>query len=113
MGELLRDQINDKYKDKTIERFLFLVEHSVPFPLNDDYEIELDDAQKEFLKTQHLVFPKNTTIFLVSLDQLVENYKYDKTRTIDNTLLELTDGLILTKEDRNYLTQKLLSKIIS
>lgn len=94
------------------ERFEKLVEHCIPFPLNGEYDIELSEEQNEFLRKHHFVLPVNTTIMVVSLDELVNNYTYDKNRTIDNTILELTDGLLLTPEDRTYLTSKLVSKIM-
>jgi hypothetical protein len=93
--------------------FLRTIESSVPFPLNNDYDIELSDEQKDFIKHQHLVFPTNTTLMMVSLDRLAENFVLDKSKPMDSTIEDITAGLHMDKEEREYLISKLVQRIMT
>lgn len=101
------------FPEENMNLFLRIIESSVPVPLNNDYEIDFTDEQKSFIKSQHLAVPINTTLMLVSLDNLIDNYEFKKGTTIDNSLKDITAGLHLTNEDKEYIIQKLVSKLIN
>jgi hypothetical protein len=92
--------------------FIRIIESSVPFALNDDLDLELNESQLEFIKNHHLALPKNTTLLLVSLDQLVDNFTIDKKSTLDNSIKTLCEGLHLTDDDREYIIKKLVEKLM-